>query len=306
MSSSPPDPVIAVIHGVAARREESCREEVELLASYLDLRATFVPIYWGDIARADDHVETVVPYPNWATAGAAAASVPDHGEASSSLRQAFRARDLEAILDDMAAGWRRRSSASRHRILAGVYSLLRDQYLKASAQFTGDLIYYHRHREQLWGRVWEVLMREAPGAGLPERPLSVIGHSLGATVAFDMAMEAEPRLHIDRLFTCATQTPFFHAIGCSPPAIDPTSSGEPVQLPDGIGSWMNFFVALDPWAYVAAPVFTLSNGTRPEDIEVHAGTHDDRIVTHLARHYFRHPIVISRIREGFSGPSAHP
>ncbi len=291
-------PVVAVIHGVATRDEASFRNEVAILAANLGVDATIVPIYWGDIARPDDQIESVVPYTDWASVSP---GLPSDTDASADLRKSFKDHDVEAIIDDLAAGWRRRTSASRHRILAGVYGLVRGQYLRAAAGFTGDLVYYHRHRERLWGRVWEVLMREAPGAGLPERPLSVIGHSLGAAVVFDMAMEAEPRLHIDHLFTCATQSPFFHVIGCSPPTIDPTGGGSPVRLLDGIAHWTNFYVALDPWAYVAAPVFTLASGLSPRDVEVHAGTRDDRIVTHMAHHYFRHPTVIEEIRIGLIG-----
>lgn len=297
MSGRASERVVAVIHGVARRDEAGFRKEVELLAERLDVSARFVPIFWGDIARPDDRIESVVPHQGWA---AGPNESTDDGETSVRLRQALRDRDLEVVIDDIAAGWRRRSAASRNRILAAVYGLVRGQYLKASAQFTGDLIYYHRHRSELWGRFWETLMREAPGVGLPERPLTVIGHSLGATVAFDMAIEAEPRLHVDHLLTCATQTPFFHVIGCSPPSIDPAGAGLRAQLPPQIGRWTNFYVALDPWAYAAAPVFTMADGARPRDVEVHAGTRDDRIVTHLARHYLQHPTVIDEIRRSLS------
>lgn len=289
--------VVAVIHGVATRDESVFRHEVALLADSLGIDATFVPVYWGDIARPDERIESVLPYAGWA----ASPSASDHsGDTSVGLRQAFKERDLEAVIDDIATGWRRRSSGSRHRILGGMYELVRNQYLKASAQFTGDLVYYHRHREEIWGRVWETLMREAPGAGLAERPITVIGHSLGASLAFDMAMEAEPRLHIDHLFTCATQTPFFHVIGCSPASIDPGAQGGAVKLNKGLAQWTNFYVALDPWAYLAEPVFTLADETKPRDIEVHAGTSDDRIVTHLSRHYFRHPTVIKEIQRSLT------
>lgn len=297
MSSDAGDRVIAVIHGVATRDEAAFRAEVDLLAENLDIDARFVPVYWGDITGPDDRIESVLPYPYWEAGG----DPPERDQdASERLRQAFRDRDLEGVIDDIAAGWRRRSAASRRRILGGVYGLVREQYLKASAQFTGDLIYYHRHRGELWGRVWETLMREAPGAGLRGQPVTVIGHSLGTTLAFDMAMEGEPRLHIDHLFSCATQTPFFHVIGCSPPAIDPTAEGAPVRLPDRISRWTNFYVALDPWAYVAAPVFTLADDTKPNDLEVHAGTRDDRIATHFARHYLRHATVIDEIRRALA------
>ncbi len=44
-----------------------------------------------------------------------------------------------------------------------------------------------------------------------------------------------------------------------PTVIDPTGGGFTVQLPPQIRRWANFYVALDPWAYIAAPAFTLAD-----------------------------------------------
>ena len=257
-------PVYLVIHGVGHRLEDEFRAQVEGLASQLGIDATFVPVFWGDILRPDSRIDTILPYRHWAD--------PEH----------------PVGLRPTSNNW--------HRILGGVYNMVHDAYVRASSQFTGDLLYYQRHHRELWARVWEILERDAPGAGGPDMPVSVIAHSLGSAIIFDMAVAAEPRLHIDHLVTCATQSPFFHVIGCSPLALDPHGTGEPVVLPPTIGDWTNFYVPLDPWAYLAAPVFTLADGTAPADIEVRSGNRNDRIAIHRAQHYWNHPIVIDTIR----------
>jgi hypothetical protein len=289
-------PVIAVIHGVARRDRDAFAREVETLRESLGLDADVVSLYWGDLPHPAALVETVLPYTSWKSQ---VGSLDDPGD-SVTLRDAVRARDLEGLIDSISADWRRRSQSSRRRLLSVVYQLVRSQYLRASAEFTGDLVFYHRHRQRLWGHVWEQLMRRAPGAGLAERPVTVIAHSLGSAIAFEMATSADPRLHIAHLFTCATQSPFFHVTGCSPVEIDPTEAGAPVVLPATIGGWTNFYVPLDPWAYLTAPVFTLHDGSLPTDIEVHTGSRADRIVNHTSSHYWQHPLVIDTIRTQLS------
>jgi hypothetical protein len=94
---------------------------------------------------------------------------------------------------------------------------------------------------------------------------------------------------------------YFYAIGASSlerrerPG-DHHGSG-PVTLPSSIGSWTNFFVPLDPWAYLATPVFRMADGSEPTDLEVYAGDFSDRILTHSADHYWTHPVVVDAIKE---------
>lgn len=262
------EPVVLVIHGVGRRLESEFRSQVSDLAARLGIAALFVPIYWGDLLRPDERVDAILPYQRWA--------------------------------DDQASaevGWAPGPHDGRHRVLGAMYGFVHDAYVRASSQFTGDLVYYQRHQNELWQRVWHVLDAEVPGAGGDDRPISVVAHSLGSAIAFDMAVAGDRRLHINHLFTCATQTPFFHVIGCSPVTLDPSGAGEPVTLPSTIGRWTNFFVPLDPWAYSAAPVFTLADGSSPHDVEVHAGNRDDRIGTHRARHYWNHPVVVKTMQQ---------
>lgn len=223
---------------------------------------------------------------------------PDGGDARR-VRRVLRLvsmRDLERITERIGANWRRQSAAARRKIIASVYRAVRAQYLAASAHFAGDIILYQRRHREIQARVWETLMREAPGHGLPESPVTVVTHSLGGTLAFDMAVAGNPRLHIDHLISCACTAPYFHVIGCSPPTIAAHERGAVTTLPPTIGHWTNLWLPLDPWGYLAAPIFRLADGTSPTDIEVHAGEREDRLMRHAASHYWRHPTVVNAIR----------
>ncbi len=200
------------------------------------------------------------------------------------------------MMDRVGANWRRQSAAARRRVIASIYRVVRAQYLAASAHFAGDIILYQRRHREIQSRVWETIMREAPGYGLPERPITVVAHSLGSSVAFDAAVAGSPRLHIDHLITCASTVPYFHVIGCSPDTITPHQPGTTTSLPPTIGRWTNFWLPLDPWGYLAAPAFRLADGSAPTDIEVHSGEREDKILRHAASNYWRHPTVINTIR----------
>jgi hypothetical protein len=293
---------VLVIHGVAQRDRDVYEQEVAALGDALGPRVRLVPVYWGDFARSADSVDRVLPYLDWASSAG-----DDLGEIeSSSLRVAFAERDMAQAFGSLTSGWKRRSASSRRKVIGVFYAMIRRQYLRASAQFTGDLILYQRRKVELQAVIWETIMRHAPGYGLKERPVDVIAHSLGATMMFDLAVEGHPALHIDHLITCASQTAFFHAIGASPSPLDQADPGDPVTLPPTIRSWANHYVPLDPWAFLTAPVFRLHDGSEPDDIEVYAGERGDRILTHAASHYWTHPVVLDTIRRELGLPSPKP
>ena len=285
-----PRPVL-VIHGIATRDKDSYLADVAALNVALGDRVRLVPVYWGDMGAATHPLDTILPYMSWS---ARESRVPREGSAE--VRTALAQRDLGGLMDSVASGWRRRSGESRRRILGSIYGLVRTQYQRASGELTGDLILYQRHQAALHARIWETVMEHAPGHGLADRPLDVISHSLGGAMLFDLAVAGYPTLHIGQLLSCASQISFFHVIGCSPQRLDPTGSGQPVTLPSTIRGWTNFFVPLDPWAFLAEPMFTLADGSDPTDVEVYGADRGDRVLTHAAAYYWTHPVFIATAR----------
>ncbi|MGD9703557.1 MAG: hypothetical protein AB7Q42_16840 [Acidimicrobiia bacterium] len=317
------DAPVLVIHGAAVRDRDAFELEVARLAEAVGSTRRFVPVFWGDLARPAESIDEVLPYLTWlnppddaSKLGAVASelealvlsAVPAGDESDGAptrrRRRILAQGDVERLIDRVAANWRRQSAAARRRLISSVYRAVRAQYLTASAHFAGDIILYQRRHREIQSRVWETIMREAPGYGLQERPITVVTHSLGGSVAFDAAVAGTPRLHVDHLLTCACTVPYFHVIGCSPNTITPHTPGVASSLPPTIGLWTNFWLPLDPWGYLAAPVFQLSDGSSPADIEVHSGEREDRIMRHAASNYWRHPTVIKRLRAALDEPQA--
>ena len=280
-----------VIHGIGTRDETSFRAEVAGLEAALGPQVRLIPVYWGDMGGPSRPLEEILPY-----LSSPAAEVTQAAESPSEVRAALADRDLGRLMDAVSAGWRRRGAESRRRILGSIFSLVRTQYQRASGEFTGDLILYQRKQAALHGRIWETVMEQAPGWGLAERPIDVISHSLGGTIVFDLAVSGYPPLHVGTLLSCASQVSYFHVIGCSPPVLDPRGEGHPVTLPPTLARWTNFYVPLDPWAFLAAPLFTLADGSRPEDVELYSGQSGDRVLTHAAAYYWTHPLFLAAAR----------
>jgi hypothetical protein len=255
-------------------------------------------VFWGDVVGVEADLEAILPYPGQSAGRPRGprTTLPGLEAEPAPVRAALASRDLAGVVDGVSGGWRRRSEASRVRMLSAIAGMARSSYQRASEQITGDLIRYQRHHAALHARVWEVVMTEAPGAGTRDRPIDVVTHSLGTSMVFDMAVAGLPRLHVRTLLSCASQVAYFHAIGCSPTALDPTGSGQPTTLPPTIQRWANFYVPLDPWAFLAAPLFTLADGSAPEDVEVYGGERGDRILTHAIGHYWGHPRFLDRAR----------
>lgn len=323
---------VLVIHGAAVRDRAAFESEVARMSAATGSARPFVPVFWGDLARPAELVEQVLPYGEWlAGASGDAKTVDDSadgpetvsGELEADLEQALAVgddagaesaiarlrrmwseRDLDALVERFGENWRRQSTVARRRMLGALYRAVRAQYLATSANFAGDIILYQRRQAEIHARVWETLIRQAPGWGLAETPVTVVTHSLGGSVAFDIAVAGNPPLHIDHLVSCGCTAPYFHVIGCSPSTLPPHEPGEPVLLPPTIGAWTNFFVPLDPWGYIAAPVFRLHDGTAPDDVELHTGEREDRILRHGAAHYWHHPRVIGHLREVLGATSA--
>lgn len=333
MTTPPNLSPVLVIHGAAVRDRSAFEAEVARLAAAVDSPRPFVPVFWGDLARPAEAIDEVLPYLGWLAtpadpdqaaieamleesleetvvgsdadidAGIAAdIDVPDEAGADS-LRGRLRGvrgrltPEGERLLERLGANWRRQSTAARRQVLGRVYRAVRDQYLTMAAHFAGDILLYQRRQHEIQARVWETLISEAPGWGVEGAPVSVITHSLGGSVAFDLAIDGHPRLAIDEWISCACTAPYFHVIGCSPATLAPHVPGGRVTLPATIGNWTNFFVPLDPWGYLAAPVFQLADGSSPSDMEVYTGDRRDRVLRHGASHYWNHPLVIDTVRE---------
>lgn len=144
---------------------------------------------------------------------------------------------------------------------------LRTSFLPGLTESVGDILVYQRHREKIRNRVRAVIDEVDPNLGRTrEQPVDVLAHSLGGVIAVDMATSDEP-IWIRRLVTFGSQSPFFHVVDPRGGALMPYA-GTPIELPESIGAWTNLWEPLDPVAFVAARVFRLHNGSKPNDVKV--------------------------------------
>lgn len=170
----------------------------------------------------------------------------------------------------------------------------REHLLPTLVGFAGDVFVYEHQYPKIQERVRGILDEHVPGYGNEGQPISVIAHSLGGMIAFDMAVAGEPRLWISALITFGSQSPFFHVVDPRGGGLVSYLPGHPVTLPATIEEWTNLWEPLDPLAFIAAKVFKLHAGHSPSDRPVHHLA-SSGLWTHSV--YWHHPDLVSAIRE---------
>ena len=101
--------------------------------------------------------------------------------------------------------------------------------------------------------------------------VDVIAHSLGGVIVFDAATTATPTLHVRRFITFGSQASFFQVLdprtGLATyiPKKGDGTTAKKIPLPPTIGTWLSLWEPLDPLAFLAGSIFTLSSQETPTD-----------------------------------------
>jgi hypothetical protein len=130
------------------------------------------------------------------------------------------------------------------------------------ASTVGDVLAYQRNGDEIRGRL-DVAYREVAADG---EPVTLLAHSLGglvsvewllgAPVAGDGATDLSAR-RVDTLITFGTQVSLFCELHGLLSAAGVTDNVPPVRLPIAVDRWINVWHALDPLAFVMAPVLAI-------------------------------------------------
>lgn len=192
-----------------------------------------------------------------------------------------------SVLRGLREAW----ATFKGRVAGDIHQDLRLKFLPSLSQFLGDVFVYQRDRLAIQAHLWKAVQQHAPGYGVKEKPIAVIGHSLGGVISFDAAVMGEPRLWIRTLVTLGSQPAFFHVIDPrGAPNVLPAYTGNAkVPLPTTIGKWVNIWEPLDPFAFIAERVFTgqVVDKTLPHDSKSRWYTHSD---------YWEHPSIAAELK----------
>ncbi|MFG1802922.1 hypothetical protein ACGFI4_22540 [Micromonospora carbonacea] len=163
----------------------------------------------------------------------------------------------------------------------------------------GDVLVYQRHGERIRARIREQITAVAGERAGREEPVHLIGHSLGAVVALDLATGEDP-VRTAGLVTFGCQWPLFHLFDPRGGQLAPYDGSGPVLLPDSVGRWANLWHPLDPLGFVASRLFRWADGSTPRDVRVEHLL-SDQLYTHSA--YWTNPRLVSVLHETFAEPT---
>jgi hypothetical protein len=137
------------------------------------------------------------------------------------------------------------------------------------ASTVGDVLAYQRNGEEIRGRL-DRAYRDALSAG---EPVSILAHSLGGLVSVEWLLgapvsdaDATPLVErrVATLITFGTQVSLFCELHGLLGAAGVTDNVPPVMLPIAVDRWINVWHALDPLAFVMAPVLAIEGADGSE------------------------------------------
>jgi len=305
------EPVL-VIHGIGVRDPGKYFKSVDTLDDALGDRYELIPVFWGDLGAGDEYLDQVIArHPD--RSGGMRSMVADSLAGSVTTRLGKTLSWVSRKRGDEAAAAQIREQALRlgddmkgrvRGYVNGKFQDMRGALTAALMPFLADVIVYQSHgqRAVIHQRIREVIDKElGPEYGSEAKPLTVIAHSLGGVISFDMATAETSPLHIGRFITLGSQPAFFHMLDPRSGGV-PAFEGEPVTLPATIGRWTNIWDELDVLAFGVSEVFRLHDGSRPLDQPVRCYRDPVRGAALLPSHlgYFTRKASIQAIGEAMA------
>ncbi len=310
-----PEPVL-VIHGIAIRNPAKFLKSVDALGGALGDGYELIPVFWGDLGAQGVHLDKVIArYPG--RSGGMRSMMADSlaGSVASGLGRTMSWVSRKRGEHDSAAQIREQAGQLRADLKGRVRGYVNDKFqdmrgalTSAMLPFMADVIAYQSQgqRAVVHGRVREVINKELGAEfGTSAKPLTVIAHSLGGVIGFDMATAERDPLHIDRFITLGSQPAFFHLLDPRSGNV-PVFEGEPVTLGPNLGRWTNIWDEYDVLAFGVSEVFRLHDGSMPTDRPVRCYRDAVRGAAMLQSHlgYFTRRASLEAIREALTNESA--
>lgn len=277
ITKSPNPTPVLVIHGIAQRKREKVERDVARMNEAMGDRFELIPVYWGDLGANDAHLHRVMgryeqraeSFWHMMADSAARPVVRSWGKSLVWLTVKRGDKRLAASLRSISEENTEKMDVRVRGYLNEKFQAVRRWMTSAVLPWVADTIVYqsHTYRVRIQQRVREVIAAKLPPeAGTAAMPVTVIAHSLGGVIAFDMAVAAENPLHVKHLVTLGSQPGFFHVL--DPRGVVPVYDGEPVQLPTTIGRWTNIWDEHDLLGFGISEVFRLHDGSAPIEAPV--------------------------------------
>lgn len=271
--SSQPRPVL-VIHGIAIRGNERFEQITSRLNVALGEHLRLIPVYWGDLGASPQYLEHMLGRDALRSSdGVTMVADAMRGTVASGVGRTLSWIQHQLGEPDQARLTRAVGSHIRkhaHRRMRGYLNeRFRDFRLlltSAVLPVMADTIIYQspKQRRLIHHRVQRALDEHAPGWGTAQKPIDIIGHSLGGVIAFDMAVAEEKPLHLNRLVTLGSQISLFHVLDPRAETILPFE-GHRVRVPQTIGHWWNIRDVHDMLGFAADQVFEMHDGSLPHE-----------------------------------------
>lgn len=275
-SNSEPRPV-SVIHGIAIRGSERFDKMTAKLNAAIGEHVRLIPVYWGDLGASPDYLEHMmgrdaqrssdgVTMVADAMRGTVASGV---GRTLSWFQHQFGEADQARLTRAVGSHIRKHAHRRMRGYLNERFRQMRLLLTSAVLPVMADTIVYQSpvQRQRIHDRVRSIIDDQLPGHGTADRPVDIIGHSLGGVIAFDMAVEQDNPLCINRLVTMGSQCSLFHVLDPRPGVLEPFE-GTRVTLPPTIHAWQNLWDIHDMLGFSADQVFKMHDGSLPQEIVV--------------------------------------
>jgi hypothetical protein len=190
----------------------------------------------------------------------------------------------------------RAAAATMSTAAARFVSWVRTSGAEGVATNAGDTLGYQRHRAEILSHV-RARIAEVAGADAgtdAAHPVHLVGHSLGAVIALDLATAREEPVHAASVVTFGSHWSLLHL--WHPETVVPRFEGKAVALPPTVGRWTNLWERLDLFAFLAAPVFTLASGRPVRDVELRQST---TLFSHST--YWDSPLLLTELARAWNG-----
>lgn len=184
-----------------------------------------------------------------------------HDEAQAGEHPAF---SIGELIDALKEGLERLRDALPHAASEVAVRLARRRLNAFATRFVGDTLVYFDKRGTpdapgpITGAVLKAIEEGAAARNADDPHLTVIAHSFGGAIVYDLLTGFAPQLRVDCLITVGAQVGLFEEMKLYRVSRDDLPPDPPLgklARPANLGRWLNVYDGNDVFAFLTEPVF---------------------------------------------------